>query len=90
MEGEEKKMDVDENEPERSTVVALGSKDKEDPKNSLNIPEEQPAEMVVGDRIPGRTTIREMLESLEQWQLSRQEGAMGGAEPENEKTARLE
>ena len=89
MEGEEKKMDVDENEPERSPVVAPGSKDKEDPKSSLNIPEEQPVEMVVGDRIPGRTTIREMLESLEQWQLSRQGGAMGGAEQENEKTTRF-
>ena len=83
-------MDVDETEPERSTVDAPGSKDKEDPKSSLNIPEEQPVDMVVGNRIPGRTTIREMLESLEQWQLSQQGGALGGVEKENEKTARLE
>ena len=83
-------MDVDETEPESSTVGAHGSKDKEDPKSSLNIPEEQPVDMVVGDRIPGRTTIREMLESLEQWQLSQQGGALGGVEKENEKTARLE
>ena len=46
-------MDVDETEPERSTVDAPGSKDKEDPKSSLNIPEEQTEDMVVGDRIPG-------------------------------------
>ena len=85
MEGEERKIDVDE--PERSTVGAPGSNDKE---SCLNIPEEQPVETVVGDRIPGRTTIREMLESLDQWQLSRQGGAMGGVEKENEKTARLE
>ena len=83
-------MDVDETEPESSTVGAPGSKDKGDPKSSLNIPEEQPMDMVVGDRIPGRTTIREMLESLEQWQLSQQGGALGGVEKENEKTARLE
>ena len=83
-------MDVDETEPERSTVDAPGSKDKEDPKSSSNIPEEQPVDMVVGNRIPGRTTITEMLESLEQWQLSRQGGAMSGVEKENEKTARLE
>ena len=83
-------MDVDETEPERSTVNAPGSKDKEDPKSSSNIPEEQPVDMVVGNRIPGRTTIREMLESLEQWQLSQQGGALGGVEKENEKTARLE
>ena len=82
-------MDVDETEPERSPVVAPGSKDKEDPKSRLNIPEDQTVEMVVGDRVPGRTTIREMLESLEQWQLSRQGGAMGGAEQENEKTTRF-
>ena len=88
MEGEEREMDVDETEPERSTV-APESKDKEDPKSSLNIPEDQTVEMVVGDRVPGRTTIREMLESLEQWQLSRQGGAMGGAEQENEKTSRF-
>ena len=90
MEVEEREMDVDETEPERSTVGAPGSKDKEDPKSGLNIPEEQPVDMVVGNRIPGRTTIREMLESLEQWQLSRQGGAMSGVEKENEKTARLE
>ena len=89
MEGEEREMDVDETEPESSTA-APGSKDKEDPKSSLNIPEDQTVEMVVGDRVPGRTTIREMLESLEQWQLSRQGGAMGGAEQENEKTTRFE
>ena len=89
MEGEEREMDVDETEPERSPVVAPGSKDKEDPKSSLNIPEDQTVEMVVGDRVPGRTTIREMLESLEQWQLNRQGGAMGGAEQENEKTSRF-
>ena len=83
-------MKMDETEPEWSTVGAPGSKDKEDPKSSLNIPEEQPMDMVVGDRIPGRTTIREMLESLEQWQLSQQGGALGGVEKENEKTARLE
>ena len=88
MEGEEREMDVDETEPERSTV-APESKDKEDPKSSLNIPKEQPVEMAVGDRIPGRTTIREMLESLEQWQLSRQGGAMGRVEQENEKTTRF-
>ena len=90
MEVEGREMDVDETEPESSTVGAPGSKDKEDPKSSLNIPEEQPMDMVVGDRIPGRTTIREMLESLEQWQLSQQGGALGGVEKENEKTARLE
>ena len=90
MEGQAREMDVDDTEPERSTVSAPGSKDKEDPKSSLNIPEEQPVETVVGDRIPGRTTIREMLESLDQWQLSRQGGAMGWVEKENEKTARLE
>ena len=90
MEVEGREMDVDETEPERSTVGAPGSKDKEDPKSSLNITEEQPVDMVVGDRIPGRTTIREMLESLEQWQLSQQGGALGGVEKENEKTARLE
>ena len=89
MEGEEREMDVDETEPERSTVGAPGSKDNEDPKSSLNIPEDQTVEMVVGDRVPGRTTIREMLESLEQWQLSRQGGAMGGVEQENEKTTRF-
>ena len=90
MEVEGREMDVDETEPESSTVGAPGSKDKEDPKSSLNIPEEQPVDMVVGDRIPGRTTIREMLESLEQWQLSQQGGALGGVEQENDKTARLE
>ena len=83
-------MDVNETEPERSTSGASGSKDKEDPNSSLNIPEVQPVEMVVGDRLPGGTTIREMLESLEQWQLSRQGGAMGRVEQENEKTTRLE
>ena len=88
MEGEEREMDVDETEPERSTV-APWSKDKEDPKSSLNIPEDQTVDMVVNDRFPGRTTIREMLESLEQWQLSRQGGVMGGAEQENEKTTRF-
>ena len=31
----EREMDVDETEPERSPVVAPGSKDKEDPKSSF-------------------------------------------------------